>query len=107
MLTDHSHRPQCRTQWQRPDITHEHRRRVGIEPQKPETGSNDRCSQDREFPSPFNVGNQKILGKTNGNFNSGYIIGLQNAKPYVEVFTPTNMELVDGAGGASIPLFNY
>ena len=53
------------------------------------------------------VGNQKILGKTNGNFNSGYIVGLQNAKPYVEVFTPTNMELVDGIGGASIPLFNY
>ncbi len=40
--------------------------------------------------------NQKVLGKTNGNFNSGYVMGIDQGRIYPEIWTPGLNELLHG-----------
>lgn len=40
--------------------------------------------------------NQKLMGKLNGSFNSGYMIAIDQGKLYPEIWTPGQSQLLDG-----------
>ena len=61
MLADHRDRAQRRSQRKGAHVTHEHRRRIGVEPQKSQTRPQDGCSEHRKFARAFDVLNEKIV----------------------------------------------
>ncbi len=40
--------------------------------------------------------NQKLMGKLNGNFDNGYMLGVQQGRIYPEIWNPTNNSMQEG-----------
>ena len=50
-------------QGQRTDVAHEDLRRIGVEPEEAEAGTDQRAAEDDEFSGTGDVGDQQILGE--------------------------------------------
>ncbi len=60
---DHRNATECGTHRQRADVTHEHLRRIRVEPQEPEPRASQCTAEDRQLARARDRGNAEVLGK--------------------------------------------
>src|SRR5690606_12330215 len=63
LADNHRDGAQRRTQGQRTDVAHEHLRRVGVEPQETQAGTNQRAAKHDQLASARNIRNQQVFGE--------------------------------------------
>ncbi len=63
LADDHGNGAQRCAQGQRADVAHEDLRRIGVEPEEAEAGTDQRAAEDDEFSGTGDVGDQQILGE--------------------------------------------